>query len=121
MNMISWFEIPVTGFERAKHFYEVMLGIAIEERMVGEARMGFMGDGSQGLAGALVLHAWYEPSDNGVLLYLNAGADLMPALVRAEAMGGTVLIPKTNISDEHGYMAVLRDTEGNRIALHSPH
>ena len=38
---------------------------------------------------------------------------------RVEAAGGTVYQPKTQISPEHGYMAVFIDTEGNRVALHS--
>jgi predicted enzyme related to lactoylglutathione lyase len=33
--------------------------------------------------------------------------------------GGEVMVPKTQISPEHGYMAVILDSEGNRIGLHS--
>jgi uncharacterized protein len=29
------------------------------------------------------------------------------------------LVPKTQISKEYGYMAVILDTEGNRIAFHN--
>jgi hypothetical protein len=36
-----------------------------------------------------------------------------------EAAGGKVLVPKTQISEDYGYMAMFLDTEGNRIALHS--
>ncbi len=35
------------------------------------------------------------------------------------ALGGSILVPKQQISPEHGYMAVFFDTEGNRVALHS--
>ena len=38
---------------------------------------------------------------------------------KIEAAGGKLVVPKTMISDEYGYMAVFLDTEGNRIALHS--
>ena len=38
-----------------------------------------------------------------------------------EAAGGKVVESKTKISDEHGYMALIIDTEGNRVALHSRH
>jgi predicted enzyme related to lactoylglutathione lyase len=120
MNTISWFEIPVEGFDRAKKFYEKMLGITIEEQDVGGALMGFLGDWKHGVSGALVKHEWYNPSEKGTLVYFNAGEDLNPMLTRAEVAGATVLMPKTKISDDVGYMAVLRDTEGNRIALHSP-
>ena len=30
-NMINWFEIPVTDFDRAKNFYSTILGIEIME------------------------------------------------------------------------------------------
>jgi predicted enzyme related to lactoylglutathione lyase len=29
------------------------------------------------------------------------------------------MVPKTEISPEYGFIAVMMDTEGNRIALHS--
>ena len=32
---------------------------------------------------------------------------------------GKVLIPKTHITDEIGYMAFFEDTEGNVVAMHS--
>ncbi len=120
-NMISWFEIPVEGFDRAKKFYEKLLGITIEEQEVGGALMGFLGNRQDGITGAIVKHEWYRPSENGVLIYLNAGDDLNPMLTRAEIGGAQVLMPKTKISDDVGFMAVFRDPEGNRIALHSTH
>ncbi|MCB2204721.1 VOC family protein [bacterium] len=121
-NTISWFEIPVEGFDRAKRFYEKLLGITIEEQEIGGALFGFLGNWQEeGVTGAIVKHEWYMPSEQGVMIYLNAGEDLNPMLTRAEAGGAQVLMPKTQISEDVGYMAVFRDTEGNRIALHSPH
>jgi hypothetical protein len=40
-------------------------------------------------------------------------------LDRIEKTGAKIIVPKTQISPEYGYMAVFIDTEGNRIALHS--
>lgn len=119
MNTISWFEIPVIGFHRAKKFYEFVLGITIAEQEMNGMLMGFLGDSSQGVTGAIVKHEWYTPAEHGVLIYLNGGDDLGPMLARAEAAGASVVIPKTKVSDDIGYMAVFKDTEGNRIALHS--
>ncbi|PLX32255.1 MAG: hypothetical protein C0600_03215 [Ignavibacteria bacterium] len=119
-NLINWFEIPVVGFERAKRFYEIVLETTIEEMEVGGGRMGFLGDmQSEGVTGAIMQHEWYQPSEHGVLVYLNAGDDLQPWLTRVEIAGGTILVPKQQISEEVGYMAIFRDCEGNRIALHS--
>jgi len=122
-NLINWFEIPVTGFDRAKRFYERLLETEITEADIPSPRMGFLGNpgDQEHVSGAIVQHEWYTPAESGVLVYLNAGDDLEPWLVRAEAAGGSVLIPKRQISPEQGYMAVIRDSEGNRIALHSKH
>ncbi|MEO0470636.1 MAG: VOC family protein, partial [Bacteroidota bacterium] len=56
----------------------------------------------------------------GTIPYLNGGEDLSTILGRVEAAGGTVTMPKTKINDEAGFMAFFLDSEGNRIALHSP-
>jgi hypothetical protein len=62
----------------------------------------------------------FKPSaDSGVTIWLNAGDDLQVALDRVEAAGGQILQPKTPISEEYGHMAMILDTEGNRIGLHS--
>jgi predicted enzyme related to lactoylglutathione lyase len=53
------------------------------------------------------------------LVYLNANPDLQDVLDRVERAGGKIMVPKTQISPEYGYMAVIIDTEGNRIAFHS--
>ncbi len=38
---------------------------------------------------------------------------------KMEAAGGKIMVPRTEISPEYGFMAVFIDTEGNRIGLHS--
>jgi predicted enzyme related to lactoylglutathione lyase len=42
-------------------------------------------------------------------------------LERIAAEGGQVIMPKTLITPEIGYMASFIDMEGNRIAIHSQH
>ena len=121
-NLINWFEIPVVNFDRARRFYETLLEISIEEMDVHGGRMGFLGNWKgDGVGGAIMQHEWYEPSENGVLVHLNAGEDLTPGLTRVEIAGGSVIMPKQQISEEVGCMAIFRDSEGNRIALHSKH
>ncbi|MBN1446693.1 MAG: VOC family protein [Bacteroidetes bacterium] len=118
-HLIRWFEIPVVGFDRAKRFYEKLLNIRITEADIGGLLMGFLGDPDDhaSRSGAIVQHEWYHPSEDGVLIYFDAGDDVEPLLARAEMAGGSVLVPKRQISEEMGYMAVIRDTEGNRIGL----
>ena len=59
-------------------------------------------------------------SAKGTMPYLNGGEDLTEMLGRINDAGGNVVLPKTKISDEVGFMAIFMDTEGNKVALHSP-
>ena len=62
----------------------------------------------------------FKPTaDSGVTVWLNAGDDLQTALDRVSSAGGKILMEKTPISDEYGFMAMILDTEGNRVGLHS--
>ena len=119
-NAINWFEIPAKDLDRACSFYSsVLRGDIHREEILGQ-KMGFLPHGQQEVGGALVEGEGYEPSQAGPLVYLNGGLDLAEPLSRVERAGGTVVLPKTKISDEIGYMAIINDTEGNKIAFHSP-
>jgi predicted enzyme related to lactoylglutathione lyase len=121
-NALNWFEIPAKNFDRAKKFYETILGKSLEEMqgMPDGFRMAMLpyDRNSEGVGGGIVQGEGYEPSRQGVLIYLNGGKDLGVPLAKVEKAGGKILVPKTSIG-EHGFMAQFEDTEGNRIALHS--
>jgi uncharacterized protein len=120
-NSLNWFEIPVTDMARAKHFYQVIFGIHMEESEMMNMRMAmFPFESTSGKAsGALVQSEYHKPAMDGAIVYLNANPDMGPVLERIEQEGGQILMPKTAISPEIGYMAFFADTEGNRVALHS--
>ena len=121
-NMINWFEIPVTDIDRAAAFYSAIFGIEIQQQEMGGIKMGILGSMEGGaIAGSLCQGEWYKPSTDGVIVYLNGGDDLSGVLEKIPAAGGSVLMPKTHISDDIGYFAMFLDCEGNRLALHSPH
>jgi predicted enzyme related to lactoylglutathione lyase len=84
-------------------------------------RMFPVDDPQTSIGGALVYHEdFYQPSPTaGPLIYLNGNPDVQEILDRVEPAGGSIVVPKTQISPEYGYMAVFVDTEGNRIGLHS--
>lgn len=118
-NVINWFEIPVTDMERAKKFYETILGGPTQKwDMEGYEMAGLPMEG-EGVGGALVKGEWYKPSQEGVLIYLNGGSDLGNILGKVEAAGGKISVPKTLITEEIGYFAIFTDSEGNRVGLHS--
>ncbi len=121
-NMVVWFEIPVTDMDRAIRFYESVLGVKLERHPMGAFEMAWfpMIEGAAGAAGALMRHQKYVPSVEGPLVYFSArSGDLANELARVESSGGKILVSKTQISKEYGYMAVILDTEGGRVALHS--
>src|SRR6478752_2738618 len=105
-NAISCFEIPAIDLGRAPKF---------------QMRMFPVEDMMNGVGGAISkAEGFYKPSaTDGPLVYLNANPDVQNVLDKIEAAGGKIVVPKTQISPEYGYMAVFIDTEGNRVALHS--
>lgn len=120
-NMLNWFEIPVADFERAKKFYETIFDFQMMPMEMGGTMMGFFPFemGSSKVSGAIAKGEMHRPSMDGVIVYLNGNPDLGIVLDRVEAAGGKIMMPKTQITPEIGYMAFLVDTEGNRVGLHS--
>ena len=120
-NALNWFEIATTDLARAQQFYETVFGIKMDAMDLPNIQMRtFPGDGMNGkVGGALVKSGMHKPSKEGAVIYLNANPDLSSALSRVEAAGGKVLVPKTHISDDIGYMAFFEDSEGNTVAMHS--
>ncbi len=121
-NAISWFEIPASDLERATKFYETIFKVSLIPVDMESIRMRmFPLEDMMGVGGAVVdSGGFHKPSaTDGPLIYLNGNPDLQNILGRVEAAGGKIMVPKTEITPEYGYMAVFIDTEGNRIGLHS--
>ena len=119
-NLIWWFEIPATDIDRAIKFYSAVFGYESMQKMdFGGFEMAFFPADQGSPGGALCKGESYKPNTDGVLIYFMANPDLSEALSRVEPAGGKVLVPKKIITEEYGYMALVTDTDGNRIALHS--
>jgi uncharacterized protein len=120
-NAINWFEIPAVDIQRAKHFYQVIFGIHMEEMEMMNMQMAMFPyqGGSGKTSGAIVKSDMHQPSQSGPLIYLNANPNIDEILKRIERVGGQIIMGKTQIDPETGYMAFFIDTEGNRIGLHS--
>lgn len=117
-NAINWFEIPVSDIDRAKKFYGTIFDIQMIDMNMGEHKMAMFP--SEGLSGALVMTEGFKPSMDGTLIYLAAGEDLTGVMNKIEGAGGKILQPRTKVTDEIGYIAIFADTEGNKVAIHSP-
>jgi len=119
-SAINWFEIPATDFDRAVRFYSDIYAFDMPTRDMGHIKMGFFQhQQGAGIGGSVVSGEGYVPSVDGSKIYLNAGVDLSTVLDRVTDAGGTIVMGKTQIAPEIGYFAIIDDTEGNRIYLHS--
>jgi len=119
-NAINWFEIPVVDFGRAKKFYNTIFGFEMEEQKMGDYLMGFFPSDQSGVSGAICHGDGYKPSVEGTLIYLNADGRIDEVIGRIEKAGGKIVMPKSLVTDDIGYIAYFTDTEGNKVALHSP-
>ena len=121
-NAVSWFEIPVNDLDHAQKFYEAIFNIQMIPLDMPQIKMRMFPIADDANVGGAICQRgdFYEPSTkSGPLIYLNGNPDVQIILDRVEAAGGEIIIPKTKISEEQGYMAVFLDNEGNRLALHS--
>ena len=120
-HAIRWFEIPAREIQRAKSFYETIFQMKLQDlTLANNLKMALFPVEAGTVGGAVVEHKdFYQPGYQGPLIYLNANPDLKPVLDRVASNGGKIIVQKTQISPEFGYMAVIEDIEGNRVALHS--
>lgn len=122
-NAVNWFEIPAADFGRAVAFYSKVLNCdmqSFEQAMPDGTKMSFFPhDQATSVGGAIAYGPMWKPSADGSVVYLNGGDDLGVPLSKVEAAGGKVLMPKTKVSDEVGYIGMFIDSEGNRVAFHS--
>jgi len=119
-NMVAWFEIPVSDMDRAKAFYEAVFKIEISLQDIGGVMMAFFPANPEvpGAMGSLMKYESYIPSHEGTLIYFSSD-DVQIELNRIKKAGGEILMGKTQISPEIGFMGTFQDPEGNRIALYS--
>lgn len=121
-NPVGWFEIYVQDMERAKRFYESVFQTKLE-RLDSPATMPVelwsfpMVKDRMGASGALVKMADGPSDGNCVLVYFSC-VDCATEATRAAASGGQVVREKISIG-AYGFIALIRDTEGNMIGLHS--
>lgn len=90
---------------------------------MGKVRIGFfLYDFQNGkVGGAICKSEMHKPSQEGSLVYLNCQPNLQVVLHKVENAGGKIITQKTKISEEQnlGFWALITDTEGNNVALHS--
>lgn len=116
-NRAVWFDIPVADLERAVKFYQEVLAIKVDIESFDDCRFAVL-EHEDGNGGCLVENSDEISSDKGILIYMNVHGRIQDAATKVTANGGTVQQPIHPIGP-HGFRAVVLDSEGNRIALHS--
>lgn len=118
-NPVGWFEIYVQDMDRAKAFYENVFGVALEKlEGTGIDMLTFpMQPERYGAPGALVRMPGFPSGANSVLVYFSC-TDCAVEAAKAAKAGGKIEKAKFSIG-QYGYIALVLDTEGNMIGLHS--
>jgi predicted enzyme related to lactoylglutathione lyase len=122
-NPVNWFEIYVEDMDRAKAFYEKLLGIKLSKLdnpglEPGMQLWAFPMDSERfGASGALVKMPGFTSGANSVLVYFSC-TDCAIEAELATAAGGKIQKEKMSIG-QYGFIALVIDTEGNMIGLHS--
>lgn len=123
-NAVNWFEIYTTDFERAKNFYSQVFDCDLTDLPTDSDRHSEMKyatfpahQNGGGASGALVQLDVAKPGIGGTLVYFES-EEINTELSRVENAGGKIIRPKLHIG-EFGFIALIEDTEGNMIGLHS--
>ncbi|GAB3457330.1 VOC family protein [Massilia terrae] len=123
-NVVGWFEIYVQDMDRARRFYETVLQTQLtnmhspDHSDGGPLMYAFPAQqNAYGSPGALVKMEGFVPGGNGVLVYFITD-DCAAAAARAASSGGKIFKDKFSIG-EYGFIALVNDTEGNMVGLHS--
>lgn len=114
---VVWFDIPVLDLDRATQFYSLVMDIQID-RYGDNVPVAVLAHGSEEVAGCLFTSEDARPSEHGPLLYFDVNGRLDEAVGMVEQLGGKILEPPHSIPP-HGHRAIILDSEGNRICLHS--
>ena len=116
-NRLVWFDIPVTDLERAADFYRTVLNIKVEVQNFGDVHFGVL-EHEEGNGGCLVPNPEEAGAPAGILVYLNVNGRIRSALNSVKTAGGQV-IQEIHSLGPHGFRALIKDSEGNTLALHS--
>ncbi|HEV2045609.1 MAG TPA: VOC family protein [Chthoniobacterales bacterium] len=122
-DTLCWTDIPVTNLDRAIEFYSAVLGQEVSKMSESGFEYGLLPHQEQNASGCLCVSSdsvggKNQPSQTGPLIYLSVEGRLDDAIKAARANGGKVLEEKQPIGP-HGFRAMIIDSEGNRLALHS--
>ncbi|KAA3635372.1 MAG: VOC family protein [Calditrichaeota bacterium] len=116
-NRAVWFDMPVADLDRASDFYSAVLDIKVSKEKFGDIEFAIL-DHQDGNGGCLVVDKKNISANTGILLYLNVNNRIKDAVSKVSEQGGSI-VDDIHAIGPHGFRAIILDSEGNRIALHS--
>ena len=118
-NPIGWFEIYVQDMVRARAFYDSVFATRLERLEGPDIEMWAfpMEPDRPGAPGALVKMEGFPSGGNSTIVYFTC-SDCAVEAKRASESGGKIFKDKFSIG-QYGFIALVLDTEGNMIGLHS--
>ena len=119
-NVVVWFDVPTTDFKRAVKFYSTILGEEVKITDYMNQTLGmFPMAGRDGVGGDIVPpDPNLKPSPDGVRVYLGVEGKMDEVIGRVAGAGGKIIRPKEQMG-KIGWIAIIRDSEGNTVGLHS--
>ena len=112
MSKLVYWEIPSQDLEGDASFFASLFGWRTEPSGPDYVMIEIEDGPSAGM------HRSKEPPADGIQVYIGVD-DIPEALARAEALGATVLHPKSDIGQDWGYWADFRAPGGARIGLYA--
>jgi predicted enzyme related to lactoylglutathione lyase len=114
VNTVTWWELPVSDIAAGQTFYSAVFGWTYTSFGDDDAYTGITSDGR--LIGGLYRAEGVVGDAPTVRTYINV-ADLEATFAAAEAAGGSVRTPRTEIGGDMGWWAELNDPDGRLIGL----
>ncbi len=112
---VAFFEVSSPDAERAQRFFGDLFGwqVAADPELGGYGLVD-TGAGEEAIGGGI---GPVEEGDTaGVRIYVRV-EDLEATLQRAEQLGGTRLVPPTDLPGGYGRFALFADPDGNTVGL----
>ena len=116
-NLAVWLDVPVKDLDRAISFYSAVVDREVNKESFESFEFGVVMH-ETGNGACLVVMENGSPSADGILVYFNVDGRIRDAVEKVTQHGGEVL-QEVHAIGPHGYRALVLDSEGNRIALHS--
>jgi len=105
--------IPLRDHQKSKRFYETVFGWEVTPQP-GTASLDILPPSGKGISAEL------NPEEDTIVPCIYT-TDIKASLKKIEKLGGTVLKNKTPIREqgEHGYFALFKDPNENKLCLYS--